>query len=144
MCVPTGELVRTFGGYGAGPGLFNGPARICTTPADTLLVADRNNHRVQEVTFTGEHCRFIGSEFLLDPVFGVATIDDLVAVGKVDGTTDHRVMMFSLSGGSFIRQFAGNGDGESPVLYVQLALDGVSFCMKALGTRPLGHEKRRS
>lgn len=55
-----GAQVTSFGEYGNGPGRFNYPTKLCISPRDTLIGIDSRNDRVQEVTLTGEHIRFIG------------------------------------------------------------------------------------
>jgi sugar lactone lactonase YvrE len=42
-----GVLVRSFGGFGSGPGQFNFPAGVCVNAAGDLIVVDQNNDRVQ-------------------------------------------------------------------------------------------------
>ena len=42
-----GELVHEFGGKGAHPGRFNGPAGICVDDNGVVYVADCYNKRVQ-------------------------------------------------------------------------------------------------
>ena len=58
--LPGGEHIRTFGSEGAGEGQFKSPAKLCFSAAGNILVAERDNKRVQEVTLTGDHVRFIG------------------------------------------------------------------------------------
>ena len=47
-------LLHTFGGKGAGPKQFSCPVRMCLVPNGNLLVCDRANNRVQELTGLGE------------------------------------------------------------------------------------------
>jgi len=42
-----GSLVRTWGGHGSGPGAFTTPHAIAVDKLDRVLVADRENNRVQ-------------------------------------------------------------------------------------------------
>lgn len=58
--LPAGAEVRTFGCKGSGRGQFHCPRRICASPDGTLLVAEDENRRIQEITVEGEHRRFIG------------------------------------------------------------------------------------
>ena len=54
-----GVRLHTFGKDGTGPGEFWFPATLCAHPNGNLLVREFGNERVQEVTWTGEHVRFI-------------------------------------------------------------------------------------
>ena len=68
MAEPTTHLVRvfdmngvqlyTFGKLGTDPGKFVNPEALCAHPNGNLLVLELW-HRVQEVTWTGDHVRFI-------------------------------------------------------------------------------------
>jgi sugar lactone lactonase YvrE len=49
-----GELVRSWGAPGSAPGEFRIPHSICITPDDRLLVADRENDRIQVFDLDGE------------------------------------------------------------------------------------------
>jgi DNA-binding beta-propeller fold protein YncE len=51
---PDGRLVRSWGSPGDGPGEFNLPHAICFLDDDRLLVADRENFRLQVFTTSGE------------------------------------------------------------------------------------------
>ena len=63
----TGVHLHTFGKRGCGAGQFQEPTRLCAHPNGNLLVLEKGNdhrsgnERVQEVTWTGEHVRFIFS-----------------------------------------------------------------------------------
>lgn len=50
-----GELVSSFGGPGNGPGQFNLPHGIAVTKDGRVLVADRENDRVQVFDLEGKH-----------------------------------------------------------------------------------------
>ena len=104
----------SFGGRGAGSGQFNEPFKLCTSPRDTLLVVDFGNKRVQEVTFSGVHIRYIGEGVFGDCIYGIACNDQHIAVTKYGGATPNRVLVFNYSTGELLRQFGpcGNGDGR--------------------------------
>ena len=107
-----GSETVSFGGNGAGPG--RRPFKLCTSPRDTLLVADFGTQCVQEVTFPGAHIRDIGVGVFGDGICGIACNDELIVVTKFGGATPNRVLLFNYSTGELFRQFAalGRGDGQ--------------------------------
>jgi len=109
-----GSETVSFGGNGAGPGRFKRPMKLCITPRDTLLVADFGNKRVQEVTFSGVHIRYIGEGVFRGDIYGIACNDELIVVTKFIGAMPNRVLVFNYSTGELLRQFAayGSGDGQ--------------------------------
>jgi sugar lactone lactonase YvrE len=52
---PTGELITSFGEPGNGPGQFNLPHGVAITKDGRVLVADRENDRVQVFDLAGKH-----------------------------------------------------------------------------------------
>ena len=107
--LPGGEHIRTFGGRGAGEGQFDVPAKLCFSTAGNILVAEHHNKRVQEVTLTGDHVRFIGVGVIDDTVWSIAANAELVAVGKWGCTSNNRIMMFDAVTGAFMRAFGDHG-----------------------------------
>lgn len=53
----TGKFLKSWGGKGAAPGQFDQPHSILVTPQNELLVADRENHRVQVFDLDGTFLR---------------------------------------------------------------------------------------
>jgi DNA-binding beta-propeller fold protein YncE len=51
---PDGRLIRSWGEPGTGPGQFKIPHGICVLPDERVLVADRENDRIQVFTPSGE------------------------------------------------------------------------------------------
>lgn len=51
----TGRFIRSWGGKGTAPGQFDQPHSILVTPDNRLLVADRQNHRVQIFDLDGQY-----------------------------------------------------------------------------------------
>ena len=52
---PSGKLLNTWGEIGSGPGQFMLPHGICLTPDGRLLVADRENERIQVFRTDGSY-----------------------------------------------------------------------------------------
>ena len=52
-----GTFLKSWGGKGAAPGQFDQPHSILVTPQNELLVADRENHRVQIFDLDGKFLR---------------------------------------------------------------------------------------
>ena len=102
-----GALVRTIGSFGSDKGQFNwGYGGVCVTPRGTLLVAERNNKRLQEVTIDdGSHIRFIGEGSLDGPEY----VDASASVIAVTEHPPHRVTLLSWEDGSVIAQFGSQG-----------------------------------
>ena len=120
----TGDRVTTFGSNGSGAGEFNMPTHVCSTPRGTILVCEYSNRRVQEVTITGEHVRFIGvGHFDDNVVFAMCMQGDMVAVGKRNRDTNGLIVLFNYSSGALIRKFGSYGFGEGQVKNVT----GLSF-----------------
>jgi len=51
--LPTGELVESFGEIGTAPGSFITPHAVCAIAEDRIVVADRENHRLQRFALDG-------------------------------------------------------------------------------------------
>ncbi|KAI8484643.1 hypothetical protein Bbelb_375840 [Branchiostoma belcheri] len=56
---PSEGFPGMFGGVGAADGLLNRPQGLCTGPDRTVIVADKENRRVQVFTYDGKHVRTI-------------------------------------------------------------------------------------
>ena len=108
--LPSGEHIRTFGGNGSGKGQFDHPAKLCFSVTGNILVAERWNSRVQEVTLAGDHVRFIGDYVIDGSIFSIAANAELVVVGKYDSTSNDRIMMFDAVTGEHVRSFGKHGD----------------------------------
>ena len=108
--LPCGDHIRTFGSEGAGKGQFDWPAMLCFSVAGNILVAEYSNKRVQEITLTGDHVRFIGEGMIDDPIWGIAANAELIVVGKFACFSTNRIMMFDAVSGAFVRAFGDYGD----------------------------------
>lgn len=128
--LPSGLHVRTFGSEGSGPGQFHAPGKICFSKDGNVLVAEFVNQRVQEVTLTGEHVRFIGVGVIDGGIIGLAAQHDLglIAVGKWDGRQDNRIMLFDAESGELVRAFGNYGSEVGQLRYC----NGLRFFGKRL------------
>lgn len=107
-----GKTVRTIGRKGSACGEMDGPFRICFAPNQHLLVAEFGNKRVQQLTITGSHVRFIGDNFFVDGApWGLAARGDVVAVSKWGGI-GHKIALFSFDSGRPLAQFGPSGARE--------------------------------
>lgn len=91
-----GRHVRSFGREGEGLGRFSGIRGLCMTAHDTVLVAEENNKRIQEVTLGGAHVQCMAVE---SSPLGVAVYGDVVAVS----TLECSVVLYSHTTGAVIR-----------------------------------------
>lgn len=105
--LPGGKSIKTFGREGSGKGQFDGPQKLCFTVAGNILVAEFINQRVQEVTLTGEHVRFIGAGKIFGLIYSIATNGEVIAVAI--SNSSNRVMMFDAVTGAFLRAFGNYG-----------------------------------
>jgi DNA-binding beta-propeller fold protein YncE len=105
--LPRGDVLKAFGGKGSAPGQFNDPRKLCFTGDGTLLVAEDENKRLQEVTSAGMHVRFIGVGIFRGPVAGVACNGDIVVANQASATD--RIVVFDLRTGSFVLSFGNSG-----------------------------------
>ena len=111
-----GEHIRTFGCRGAGEGQFDRPGKMCFSADGNILVAEQLNKRVQQVTLTGDHVRFIGVGVIDDSVWGIAANAELIVTGKYDGTSNKRIMMFDAVTGALVRAFGDYGDAPGRLM----------------------------
>jgi len=122
-----GSHVRSFGSEGEAAGQFNRPCGLCMTKENTILVAEHDNERIQEMTLEGGHVKFIGVGVINEGVWDVAMHGDVVAVGKCGESTPNAIMLFSYTSGALLSQFGGWGNGEGQFMYVtgiQFSADG--------------------
>ena len=107
---PSGERVRTVGKWGNGKAQFAFPWKVCLSPRpDAVLVTETDNKRVQELSVTGVHIRFLGWREIDAPVRGIAANSDIVVVTKGLNFTKGRVVVLSYASGSVVRQFGEYG-----------------------------------
>ena len=89
---PDGELIKSWGTPGDGPGEFDLPHCVRVDPRNRLMVADRSNNRIQFFTLDGEYIEEWGDFSQPDTIF----IDDdqIVYVAELD----QRVTILTLDG----------------------------------------------
>lgn len=101
---PAMSLLRILGSSGSRPGHFHTPYKLCFSQAGTLLVVEHENDRVQEVTLTGGHVRYIGERTIRSPcAISVSRAGDLVAV-----TWAGHVSLFQFDTGALLRSIASS------------------------------------
>ncbi len=106
-----GELKRTIGEAGSGPGQFNAPGGVAVGPNGDLYVADFYNQRVQQLSTEGEFIRQWGTTGKVGIFSGELNYPTDVAITKdgtiyvADGYND-RVQVFSADG-EFVTKWGG-------------------------------------
>jgi tripartite motif-containing protein 71 len=109
----TATLLHTVGSKGTGLMQFYSPGKMCLRPAGSLLVCDRGNNRVHELTGLGEaepqHVRFIPA---VDACrCSIALHGDLLAVG----TNSCTIHLLSYASGALIRSIGCEGSGPGQI-----------------------------
>jgi hypothetical protein len=121
-----GSLIRVVGSAGDGEGQFNlSCGGLCVCPdGDSVLVADRNNDRVQQLRIVdGSWVQHVGIGVLSQPDF-VDCNADVIAVSE---TIIHRVTVLMWHDGGVVAQFGSEGCGPGQLNYprgLRLMSDG--------------------
>ena len=89
---PDGELIKSWGQPGTGPGEFDLPHCVRVDPRNRLMVADRENNRSQFFTLDGEYIEEWGD--LLQPDTIYIDADDLVYIAELG----QRISIMTLDG----------------------------------------------
>lgn len=89
---PDGELITSWGQPGTGPGEFDLPHCVRVDPRNRVMVADRENNRIQFFTLDGEYIEEWGD--LLHPDTIYIDEDELVYVAELD----QRITILTLDG----------------------------------------------
>ncbi|CAJ0578255.1 unnamed protein product, partial [Mesorhabditis spiculigera] len=97
---PDGGYLMKFGNGGTGAGQFDRPAGVCVNSLDQIIVADKDNHRIQVFANDGTFAFMFGERGRPTSMFnypwGVAVDSkDQIAVSD---TRNHRVQIFSPTG----------------------------------------------
>ena len=90
-----GELIRTIGSQGTGPGQLKYPTGVAISPDGELYVSDSNNHRVQVLTPQGVYIREFGKGQLNYPHKLLFSADKHVLVAD---QLNHCVVVFNQDG----------------------------------------------
>ena len=110
-----GEIVRTWGEHGSGPGQLDHPSGLAFDAEGQLLVADSGNHRIQRFTSEGRHLGGWGSHGNEPGQFNMPwglTVDDEGDVFVADWRND-RVQKLTAEGEPLLVIGAsGAGDGQ--------------------------------
>ena len=101
------ERVCVIGRRGTDPAEFKYPRGLCFTDDDTILLCDRDNNRVQQLTAAGEYL----SSFAVQEPMSLSVHGDMVAVGTANGPLE----LHLLATGELIRSFGSDGDGSSQI-----------------------------
>ena len=89
---PDGELIKSWGQPGTGPGEFDLPHCVRVDPRNRLMVADRENNRIQFFTLDGEYIEEWGDLLQPDTIF--IDEDDLVYIAELG----QRISIMTLDG----------------------------------------------
>lgn len=89
---PDGELIKSWGKPGTGPGEFDLPHCVRVDPRNRVMVADRSNNRIQFFTLDGEYIEEWGDLLQPDTIF--IDEDDLIYIAELD----QRVTIMTLDG----------------------------------------------
>ncbi len=89
---PDGELIKSWGKPGTGPGEFDLPHCVRVDPRNRVMVADRSNNRIQFFTLDGEYIEEWGDLLQPDTIF--IDEDQLVYIAELD----QRVTIMTLDG----------------------------------------------
>lgn len=107
-----GVKSHEFGREGDGPGELKRPMKMCFTPSGNLLIAEDTNRRLQEVTITGDHVRYIGTSVYTSDGFAVAISRSgmiIAASGRSLDSKDH-IHLFDFDTGFLLRSFGRPSD----------------------------------
>ena len=98
-----GQLIRTIGSYGSGPGQFSNPYAVAFTPEDgrDMYVADYGNSRIQVFNANGVYQREFGKGQVANPWDIISTADNHLLVADYSNS---RVVIFNTMG-QFIHSF---------------------------------------
>ena len=101
------EPVSQFGSKGAGDGQFSDPNSVACNSRGEIVVADRNNHRIQVFDRNGKFLFKVGSFGNGNGQFnqpGAVTVDQRNNQIVVADTYNHRIQIFN-DKGTFLRVF---------------------------------------
>ena len=110
---------------------FSSCYRLCFADDDSLLLCDRYNNRVQQVTLSGENLR----AFPVQSPFSIAAHVEIFAVG----TYGSFIEMHSFATGECIRRFGSRGEGPGQIASwatgIRFSLDATCVLVAECGSR---------
>jgi hypothetical protein len=104
---PDGELIMSWGTHGDGPGEFNLPHSVWVDSRNRVMVADRQNNRIQLFTLDGEYINEWGGFLHPDDIF--IDSDDIIYVAELD----QRITILTLDG-EVLSQWGSERGSEKP------------------------------
>jgi len=119
------DLVSFWGELGNGPGQMDAPAGFCLSGRGTLLIADTNNHRIEEFTNKGDFIGTWGEEGDGPGQFSYPSAVAVDSVGNiyVADTLNNRIQKFGPSY-KFLLQWGTEGNAIGQLLVpFDLAID---------------------
>ncbi len=129
-----GVAVRRFGSRGSGKGQFNfGCGGLCVSPdGDSVLVADHDNNRIQEIRIVdGSWVRYAGEGVLNEPQYVDCNADVIVVSEWWD-----RISVLSWADGSPRAQFGSSGTGPGQLDHpcgARLLINGTAVAVADYG-----------
>ena len=147
-----GNLLQTIGKEGKGEVEFKSPRGLACTPANHIIVAEKGNHRLQEVTLEGQFVRFFGTNESgkagsengqFNSPTGVAVNSEAIVFAT--DSLNHRIQYFKPNGtflGVIEKREHGNGlnDPSSISIYKQLRIQGEGSRELIFVTERQGHQ----
>ena len=107
---PDGELIKSWGTPGAGPGEFDLPHCVRVDPRNRVMVADRSNNRIQFFTLDGEYIEEWGGLKHPDTIY--IDEDDIVYIAEMD---QHLTIM--TLDGEIVTQWGSERGNEVPGMF---------------------------
>lgn len=108
--LPSGDEIVTFGSRGSGCGQFGSPARLTFAGSDhtQLLISEWENRRLQEVTLTGEHIRFLAPG-RYETGFNGVTTNNVVVAAVLPRDPEHKIVVLDYVSGDVLTAFGRDG-----------------------------------
>ena len=118
----SGDVIRCFGSWGKAAGQFSCPTGVSVNGTDRVIVTDRDNHRVQVFSTTGEFAFMFGNrgEQKLNGPTHCISVNDVFIVSE----TYNCINVFDTRG-NFLYQFGEKGSEDGHFIFPWgLAADG--------------------
>ena len=103
LAATTGAVVHTCGAHGSAPLQFSRPTGVCVSRADTIIVADSGNDRLQEVARLGRGpATLLAAGLVQDPMAVALTPTEDALVVRQEGGAN-RVLVLTRDGSAIVR-----------------------------------------